>query len=294
MPVTAGSLWVYARRSALEWNGATADAEVRLAVDDALEDVARHRRWSWLHRTSLVVLSAPYTTGTLTVTAGSPVVTLVGGTWPEWARYGRLLIGAEIFEFAGIPDALTGAATLVVPWAGASGSVSYQLVRDQYPLPDTLIQFQALFPGNQWSWGLTPVSPEVVLAAQADSQRQSPYPEMWAIDGRNLLVYPFPSQAAYARIRYYARPAKTFEMEDTDEVDWDDTQMSLLHSAIMHFVAVRTGRSVIGGPQQTQVLYDRALARAVGMDNTQPDLVGPLGVGSQLPRHPLERFWNAH
>jgi hypothetical protein len=292
MAILAGALWAFARRSALDWNGPEADAEIKTAVDDALEDLARHRRWSWLTKTASLVLTAPYATGQLSATAGNATLTFTGGgVPPSWVLNGRLLINGAIFEIASTNGTTTIA--LDVPWPFATGAYDYQLVRDRYPLPARMVQFLALFPGHNWMWGMSPVTPEVILTAQADSDRTAPHPEAWAIDGNDLIVYPFPSQVATARIRYYSLPALTVDADEDDEVEWDDNQRAVLHAAITHYIGLRTGKTVIGGPVQTLVAYDRAMAKAISMDNSAPEQVSPLVAGNSLPRHPLERYWNA-
>ncbi len=52
--------------------------------------------WSFMRLILEVTLNAPYTTGTITMTAGG-VVTLSGGTWPSWAANGELSVSGSTY-----------------------------------------------------------------------------------------------------------------------------------------------------------------------------------------------------
>lgn len=289
MTILAGDLWAYARRSAQDWSGTQADQEIKDAVGDALEDLARRRQWPYLTRTTNLVLSAPYQTGTLGFTSGDETVTLTGGILPAWTAQGRLIIEGELYEIASRTDDTH--LELEIPWPTTESGVVYKLIRDQYPLPPKCAQILDLFPGLNWGWGIDPIDASTVIAHQQSVDLGEQTPSLWAIEHGRILVYPYPTSVSVARIRYYAligRPT-----DETEEVDWDETQMAVLHAAIVYQVAMRTGRAPMGPLPIVQAHYERMLANAspAGVGRR---IVGPLEAGAGLgPRHPLRPFWNA-
>lgn len=57
-----------------------------LAAQESVRQVTLKHAWSFNNRRVPVVVNAPYSTGTVTVSGST--VTLAGGSWPEWAQLG--------------------------------------------------------------------------------------------------------------------------------------------------------------------------------------------------------------
>ena len=100
-------------------------------IMDGLQRVYASHDWSFFRPVVDVTTTAPYSTGTVAVSAG--VVTLTGGTFPSWVADGILKINSRSYAVA----ARTGNATVrigdtsLVVAAGAS----YQLGRPEVPVP---------------------------------------------------------------------------------------------------------------------------------------------------------------
>lgn len=104
--------------------------DIKDCLHDGLRRVYAAHDWSFLHPIADVSTTAPYSIGTVTVTAG--VVTLSGGTFPDWAADGVLRVGQKYYSVAsrisGTQLALDSTSATV------STASSYQLARPEIPL----------------------------------------------------------------------------------------------------------------------------------------------------------------
>lgn len=101
-------------------------------IADGLRRVYAEHNWSFFRPVVDVTTTAPYATGTVTVSNG--VVTLTGGTFPTWAADGVLYVKNKHYAVVSRTSGATltiGDTTLSI----ASGS-SYQLGRPEIPMPD--------------------------------------------------------------------------------------------------------------------------------------------------------------
>lgn len=114
--------------------------DAKRAALDAYRDVAAAHRWSYYTTLGHINATAAYSTGTIDfdLTGGSyeRLVTLAGGTWPDWARQGRLVISSVPYQIA---ERLSGSQVTLLhgsnPGADVASGTSYTLLRDTYPLP---------------------------------------------------------------------------------------------------------------------------------------------------------------
>lgn len=88
-------------------------------------------QWRWLEKTASFPVPALYTTGTITVSAGT--ITLAGSTWPSWVLDGFISVGGHIL-FIDTSPATTTATTTNTQLEIAAGT-SYTLYRYRYDLP---------------------------------------------------------------------------------------------------------------------------------------------------------------
>jgi hypothetical protein len=118
-----------------------------LAAQESVRQVTLKHAWSFNNRRVPVVVNAPYSTGTVTVSGST--VTLAGGTWPEWAQLGvftytgdgrtdgrgwrvRERVSSTVLTLEGAPpDAASGAA--------------YSLAQVVVQLPDQLRDVYAIY-----------------------------------------------------------------------------------------------------------------------------------------------------
>lgn len=113
-------------------SGFSSDQEddINDCVHDGLYRVYTAHAWSFLRPVADVTTTAPYATGTITVTAG--VVTLTGGTFPTWAADGVLKVSNQYYSVAS-RDSDTQL-TLDATSASVATAASYQLARPEIPL----------------------------------------------------------------------------------------------------------------------------------------------------------------
>jgi hypothetical protein len=120
--------------------------------------------WSFLYPLARLTTSAPYSTGTITVSSG--VVTLAGGgTFPSWAADGELIPSSGATYTVNTRDSDTQVTlddTTVTVAAGAS----YTLTRPTYTLPD---DYGGMHEKVLWFRpGSAELYPPVVLISQYD------------------------------------------------------------------------------------------------------------------------------
>ena len=100
----------------------------------ALNPDATDHNWSFLRPVRTIVTTPPYATGTVTIEQPTPtVVTLSGGTWPEWAANGVLRVRGAEYEVAS-RDSNTQI-TLSTP-AEAVSAAPFSMPRRYYDLED--------------------------------------------------------------------------------------------------------------------------------------------------------------
>lgn len=98
---------------------------------DAPYEPGKVHKWSFLEPRATLTLTAPYTTGTIGITAG--VVTLTGGTFPSWAAQGLLSVEGGTYAIS-TRDGNTQV-TLVDTSVSLTSGSAYSLLRETYDLP---------------------------------------------------------------------------------------------------------------------------------------------------------------
>lgn len=273
--LTLSELMSYGRRMVRDSSGAKADADIKGCVNDSLGMIAREQLWPWYQREGRFTLRPSYSTGTLTLTNASAVVTLVGGTFPTWlAANDSLEINGQWHK---ILTRDSGAqVTLLTAWAEASASlVTFVAFRDEYTLPTDCLRFGRLFPGETWSYGGAPTSYEDVLRAKSGWLGGQRYPASWAIHKNYITVWPYSDTTVGTPFFYYIKPATLANV--SDEADWDTSHLELLQRAIDYQLAIRFGATVSGDSAVCYARYQAALAKARPADKTQAKNNNPLG-----------------
>ena len=113
------------------------------AILGAYRDVASAAEWDYYMTEGRVDLVASYSTGTVaydhTGGANELQLTLSGGTWPTWARYGRVRIDDVVYPVDDrISNSIVTLDTSMNPGADISAGTSYEMYRSVYPLPSDM------------------------------------------------------------------------------------------------------------------------------------------------------------
>ncbi len=119
-------------------------ADINRAVDKGYSDFLRSHDWRFLKKFTTITTTAPYSTGTITLTESDATVTLATGTWPSWAAQGSLYYNGHEYSISSRTD--DSNLELNADWADDTVSgASYELRRVAYDLPDDFGQPDSWF-----------------------------------------------------------------------------------------------------------------------------------------------------
>lgn len=134
-------------------------SDVRTAILDAYREFADAHPWRYLEQVGRLVTVPPYSTGTIAFTHSTRTVTLTGGTWPTWARYGTLKIGNVLCQ---VQSRTSGTALVLDPTLNPGADIAsgnaYTLFRDTYDLPADMRNMGRMLSATTRLW-LAPTSP---------------------------------------------------------------------------------------------------------------------------------------
>lgn len=176
----------------------------------------RPYRWHFLTPVAELLLSAPYSTGTITVVSG--VVTLAGGTFPTWAAQGELVYGGVSYEVS-TRDSGTQI-TLVATGFSVAAGASYELIRPLYELGDDFAAIEgtiAYMPdANEARLPLVNIGENRMRELRQTGDQTGeprywcvrPRPKALATDGSrsDLMIWPAADEAYRVRYRYTLHP----------------------------------------------------------------------------------------
>lgn len=121
----------------------SAAIDAREAVLDAYSQIATYTAWNYYKRVFRLPTYAPYSTGTVvfdyTGGAYERLLTLTGGTWPDWAATGVISIGDVNYEVAERKSATQITLEAVSSPGADVASTSYRLFKDLYTLPSDFL-----------------------------------------------------------------------------------------------------------------------------------------------------------
>ena len=117
--------------------------EIADALNTASKDVG-NQPWPWNYSETNVLVPAPYSTGTVNVTDGTNVVSLVGGTWASFVGQTpglRIQLGGNNLDYivSSVGNATTINLAQVVNLGANVVNGTYNLYRDTYQYPQDYI-----------------------------------------------------------------------------------------------------------------------------------------------------------
>jgi len=264
--LTYSTLQAYARRQMGDKVGTKADTEIQQSINDALGMIAKERRWLWY--------LSPGTISTITVTNGSPTVTLSGGTFPTYAASGELSVAGQWFTISARGSGTS--ITLAVNYPGASGDYTaggWLVYQDAYSLPTDCMNFHKPLYGKTAAWRPMPTSYENLLSYKSDTQVSQDGAACFCVRKNQILLAPAPNSIRVLNFCYYRRPAAVASAND--EADWDNNQYDVLYRAIDYQLALR-GPCVAGDSQRTLNTYKQAIALAAANEHQETERPSPL------------------
>lgn len=184
--------------------------DYRVAATNALREVAHNFDWQYYFTQARLTFNAAYSTGTLA--SSGTTVTLTGGTWPSWAKYGRLQVGSVVYTVASRTDN----SVIVLdsaPITAFSGS-SYALFQNVYTLPSDFRGMNKPL-NEQGSIMEGYFTPQCWLGNERQSNNAGAHPLHWTIiqdpDYSGLFalaVEPYPTDAITVDFLYQRSPRR--------------------------------------------------------------------------------------
>lgn len=203
--------------------GANAHIQIKTALMEARVEFQSIAPWTYLRSQGRIFLQASQTDGTVTYdhTGGAyeRLLTLVDGTWPDWAVYGFIRIDQDSFTIARkLSSTQLQLDPVMNPGADIDAGTTYTLGLDTYELPEDFVAGNDGMPTNNWG-GMTYITPES-WAEQARYVECFARPLFYTYmgDPRNpgrlaLRVYPCPDTADLLDF-VYRRKMKEFTTWD--------------------------------------------------------------------------------
>ena len=273
--LTFADLLSYARRQARNTQGAQSDIELKQAVNESLELIAKAERWPWYLTRAQMAVSGSYATGTLALTNGSAVAVLSGGTWPTFANSGlaKLFMNGQVIRILSTSGLN---ATMESAWQEASSAaMAYTVFQDEYQLPADMFAFGKILPGTRWTNAAMASGPAAIFDMQSVANYGQKLPDMVGIVRQNLVLYPFPSTNTLVQYSYFRKPAEL--VSPSDVADWDPAHNELLRRAIDMQICVRYGTYSGGDANAAMGRYQAALAGSTPNTRESTSEVAALG-----------------
>jgi hypothetical protein len=239
-------------------------------IGDCYDDILAVLPWSRTEVQSVLITTAPYDTGTVTVTNGSAAVTLDAGAWTAemTGRAFRIPARNEFYEFT-YATATTG--TLDRPYEGLSDTeVGYSIYQTVYPLPaDARMLADDAF-GTFGIWGQVERTTRARMRALGYAYDSSSYPWgplRWAtyMDDAStpprlqVELYPIPAEAVGIPFTYLA---ETPSASNTSTI----LETWIRPTALIEGTTARIKRQLLDytGGREHDALYQRAVSSMIG------------------------------
>lgn len=179
----------------------------------------RSHRWSFLYPMASITTSGAYSTGTVVVASG--VVTLTGGTMPDWLATdptsGDLTINAVTYEISTYSS--TTSVTLQDTSLTVTSATSYLISRPRYTLPEDFASYVGPLTFRPGTSGLNPpilIVDEATIRHFRQIYEFTYFPQVAAIvpkvmnaaEGQRwqLVLSPSPADVFYLQYRYQRIP----------------------------------------------------------------------------------------
>jgi hypothetical protein len=276
---TMGQMLAYARRMAGDNTGSKADAFLTEAIHEALDAIAQDVNQPWYTTEGVLVLSAPYSTGS--VTASGAILTLSGGTFPtgaddQWHVY----LAGQHYRVVS-RDSGTQITLEAAPQETISGA-AYVLYRSEYDLPSDILGGVSILYGYAWRWGVEPMPYAQLLAARRDYPISNPEAWGWSVRKDSLVLWPWPSAAAVVKFVYTRRPARPLITDTSTALDVPPEAQEAFRCAVDRALF---RRGVYSGSAKPEETYAMAIGRMSNSDRRGR----VLGTGLGMTRSEIQR-----
>jgi hypothetical protein len=275
------TLQSYLSRVMLDASGSKFNTLSLEIINEAAEMVFMEMQWPFWNRAGVIELLAPYTTGTLTLTAGSATVAFAGSTLPAWVDAGCDIFIPSTGNWYRIStrDSSTQV-TITDAYNGTTtASLAFNLARIRMELPDTCARTNDLLFGANWPYRPVMVSAAKLEAMKDAWQTSDSITCMWAIEQNYICVWPPPQEYKRVNFMYFHKPVQVTSGSDT--LDFPPEQVFLLRRAMDYCAALRSSTSG-ENKQAVKKAYDDGKAIALAWDKTTAN-ISPEGVDGPYP-----------
>lgn len=250
--LTASQMLAYARRQFANQHGADVDAILYRAINNALVRVALDTYVERFEEDGLLHLKPAYSTGTVDLTQDSATVTLSGGTFPSWVSAGDEIVIKGKYREISSRDSGTQL-TLVDTWGESTeSSVSYQVERNKYSLPNDFLKMNYLYYGTNDVLGPSYVGKNFLFQRRSRFVTSGFSHQYVAIGDDSLWVWPPGSSESDIPFSYVRHP--TLVSNESDSVDWYHHMREVLERAIDYQLS-RMGGCVAGESGECHQAY---------------------------------------
>jgi hypothetical protein len=267
--------------------------------DEIIDDVHRTfgtYQWSYRRRETIIQTTAPYSTGTASITSGSSTVTGSGTAWTA-AMVGRQIrLGTE-YPFFYVGSINVGAQTLVladaqlasVTWvAEAVVNGTYTIFQDQFAVPaEVAIIMEEVGYWPLWETSLT----EIDFLDPRRVSTGTGQPDRWywcrdkvesATQFRYIGLWPVPGRAVTMRMPYLIEPPPLAADTDLPICPSEVLELAAGMKAAL-FVFAKTG-------DQRWAVQAKALQQALFGSPETPSSAGMMGILQQAFQDDAHKF----
>jgi hypothetical protein len=191
-------------------------------IRSAFRDLVEYRRWSWLLKRGQILVPNEYTTGTASITAGTPTVTITTGVVNS-AFIGRQFRIGYQFPILTITDVNVGSNTLTLSdnwWPINATAATYSIYQAYVALPSDFQSFVSVVdPNYAQPVGFGGSVENLDIMDPQRSASGSPLRQLAYFDYFNGLpryeMWPHQRTAAVYPIVYQSRPTDAFDTGST-------------------------------------------------------------------------------
>lgn len=188
-------------------------------------------QWRHLEDDLTLPTTAPYSTGTASVTIGLTTVTFSGATIPAGAAGQLLLLGGFYYKIASRDSA--SQVTIDSAAVATSTDATYQIVFNALTLPANFSTPRIYEVTLQAAGGVTPLrytTEHDLFEMDADESRALGQPYLFRYWAGGLILWPPPDAAYNVKVFYHREPSEmTTASGDGVVLDWpDDMQYAIL------------------------------------------------------------------
>ena len=265
--VLVSTLQSYVRRIMLDATGSKSDTITLEVINEAAEMIFMETQSPYWQKVGVIELQPAYSTGSLTLTAASAIVTFSGSTLPSWVD-----AGCDVF----IPT--TGAwyriatrdsstqVTITDTYNGTTApGLSFSLAKIRYATPTGCARTNDLLFGAQWPYTARMTSAAKLEMLKDAWQTSDAITSAWAIEQSYICVWPPPLDYKRVNFLYFGKPAQVTTGSDT--LDFPAEQVMWLRRALDLCASLR-GSTVSGGVEAARKAYLEAKAIAIQWDKT--------------------------